>query len=217
MVKIDHDAALRYGITSQAIDSTLYNAFGQRLAATIYTSMNQYYVVMEVAPQYWQHPEMLKQIFIVSPKGVAVPLSAIATFAPNSTLLQVNHQSQAPAATLSFNLVPKTALGDAVSAITQTVATLNLPASIHGSFQGSAQAFQSSLANEKYLILAALISVYIVLGILYESLIHPVTILSTLPSAGLGALLALLLSDTDLSIIALIGIILLIGDRKSVV
>ncbi len=214
MVKIDHDAALRYGITSAAIDSTLYNAFGQRLAATMYTNMNQYYVVMEVAPEYWQRPAILKQIFVLAPSGEAVPLSAFASFAPNSTLLQVNHQAQAPAATLSFNLAPKTALGDAVTTITQTVAKMNLPATMRGSFRGSAQAFQSSLANEPYLILAALISVYIVLGMLYESLIHPITILSTLPSAGLGALLALLLSGTDLSLIALIGIILLIGIVK---
>ncbi len=214
MVNVDHDTASRFGITPEQIDATLYSAFGQRLVSTMYTAMNQYYVVMEVAPKYWQYPDTLKQIYVKSPAGNQVPLSAFASFSPGSTLLLVNHQGQAPATTLSFNLLPGTALGDAVDSVSNAVAAMNLPASIAGSFQGTAQAFQQSLANEPYLITAALFAVYIVLGMLYESLIHPITILSTLPSAGVGALLALMLSGTDLSIIALIGIILLIGIVK---
>jgi multidrug efflux pump len=214
MVNVDHDTASRLGITPQVIDSTLYSAFGQRQVSTMYTAMNQYHVVIGVAPKYWQFPETLRQIYVKSPAGIEVPLSAFASFTPSSTLLQVNHQGQAPAATLSFNLLPGTALGDAVSLVGQTVANLHLPMGINGAFQGSAQAFQASLANEPYLIMAALLAVYVVLGMLYESLIHPVTILSTLPSAGVGAILALMISGTDLSIISLIGIILLIGIVK---
>ncbi len=213
-VTVDRDTASRFGLTSQQIDSTLYNAFGQSQVSTMYTAMNQYHVVMEVAPKYWQYPETLKQIYVVSPTGNPVPLSAFSSFAPSSTLLLVNHQGQAPAATLSFNLLPNVALGDAVNLVDQTVTKMRLPNTLHGSFQGTAQAFQASLANEPYLIAAALLAVYIVLGMLYESLIHPLTILSTLPSAGVGALLALIISRTDLSIIALIGIILLIGIVK---
>lgn len=213
-VKVDRDTASRFGITAEQIDATLYNAFGQSLVSTMYTAMNQYYVVMEVAPKYWQRPETLNEIFVVSPSGKEVPLSAFASFTPSSTLLSVNHQGQAPAATLSFNLLPGTALDRAVNTILSTVAEMRLPPSIQGAFQGTAQAFQASLANEPYLILAAILAVYIVLGMLYESLIHPITILSTLPSAGVGALLALILSRTDLSIIALIGMILLIGIVK---
>ena len=213
-INIDRDTASRFGISAQQIDSTLYHAFGQSLVSTMYTAMNQYFVVMEVAPKYWQRPETLNEIFVVSPAGAAVPLSAFASFTPSSTLLSVNHQGQAPSATLSFNLLPGIALDKAVNEVLETVDTMHLPPTIRGAFQGTAQVFQSSLANEPYLILAALLAVYIVLGMLYESLIHPVTILSTLPSAGVGALLALLLSHTDLSIIALIGIILLIGIVK---
>ncbi len=213
-VTIDHDTALRFGITTQQIDSTLYSAFGQSLVSLMYTPMNQYYVVMEVAPKYWQRPETLDEIYITSPTGQVVPLSSIASYAPSATLLAVNHQSQFPSATLSFNLLPGYALGDAVNLINSTVAKMHLPTNIHGAFQGTAQAFQAALVNEPYLITAALIAVYIVLGILYESTIHPITILSTLPSAGVGALLALLITRTDLSIIALIGIILLIGIVK---
>jgi multidrug efflux pump len=214
MVNVDHPTASRFGITPDQIDATLYNAFGQSLVSTMYTAMNQYHVVMEVAPKYWQYPDTLKQIYVKSPAGNEVPLSAFSSFSPGSTLLLVNHQGQAPAATLSFNLLPGTALGDAVSSVSEAVAEMHLPVSISGSFQGTAQAFQQSLANEPYLIAAALFAVYIVLGMLYESLIHPITILSTLPSAGVGALLALIFSGTDLSIIALIGIILLIGIVK---
>ena len=213
-VTIDHDTASRLGISTEQIDRTLYSAFGQSQVSTLFTPLNQYHVVMEVAPEYWQRPEILNNIYITSSNNTQVPLSAIAHFAPSSTLLAVNHQGQAPAATLSFNLLENMSLGDAVNKVNNIVKKMHLPASIQENFQGTAQAFQASLANESYLIAAALLAVYIVLGILYESLIHPITILSTLPSAGVGALLALLLTRTDLSIIALIGIILLIGIVK---
>lgn len=213
-VDVDRDNASRLGITSAQIDSTLYSAFGQRQVSTLYTNMNQYHVVMEVAPKYWQRPETLNEIYIITSNGNKVPLSAIARFTSLSTLLSVNHQGQSPSVTLSFNLQSGAPLGKAVNDVTNTIEMTGLPPGIQGSFQGTAQAFQASLANEPYLILTALLAVYIVLGMLYESLIHPVTILSTLPSAGIGALLALLLSRTDLSIVALIGIILLIGIVK---
>lgn len=213
-VNVDRDAASRFGITSQVIDATLYHAFGQSLVSTMYTPMNQYYVVMEAAPKYWQTPEALKNIYVTSSSNKQVPLSVFANYDSSNTLLSVNHQGQGPAATISFNLLPNVSLGEAVNQITATVQKMKLPGSIQGSFQGTAQAFQASLANESFLILAALLAVYIVLGMLYESLIHPITILSTLPSAGLGALLALLITRTDFSIIALIGIILLIGIVK---
>jgi multidrug efflux pump len=211
---IDRDTAARLGITPQMIDDTLYDAFGQRQVSTMYTQLNQYHVVMEVAPEFWQSPETLRDIYVRSTAGKQVPLSAFTHFEPTTTALAVNHQGQFPAITLSFNLVPGVALGDAVTAIEDAEREIGLPASIHATFQGTAQAFQASLANEPVLILAALIAVYIVLGILYESYIHPLTILSTLPSAGVGAILALLLCGTDLSVIALIGIILLIGIVK---
>lgn len=213
-VNVDRDTASRFGITSQLIDRTLNNAFGQSFVSTMYTGMNQYYVVMEVAPQYWQHPETLNDIYVASNTGTMVPLSVFSTFQPKNTLLSVNHQSQAPAATISFNLLPGHSLGDAVGVINQAVEQMHLPVTIRGSFQGTAQAFQASAVDEPLLILIALLAVYIVLGVLYESYIHPVTILSTLPTAGVGALLALLLTGTDLSIIALIGMILLIGIVK---
>ncbi|BCA94809.1 multidrug resistance protein MdtC [Legionella antarctica] len=213
-VNVDHDTASRFGITPQKIDKVLYSAFGQSQVSILYMHMNQYRVVMEVAPKYWQYPEILNDIYVLSSSGDEVPLSAFASFAPSSTLLSVNHQSQAPSATLSFNLIPGNALGDIVNKVDRVVKGMKLPPTISGSFQGTAQAFQQSLANEAYLIAASLLAVYIVLGILYESLIHPITILSTLPSAGLGALLALLICRTDLSLIALIGIILLIGIVK---
>ena len=211
---IDRDTAARLGITPQMIDDTLYDAFGQRQVSTMYTQLNQYHVVMEVAPRFWQNPETLQDIYVRSASGAQVPLSAFTHFAPTTTALAVNHQGQFPAITLSFNLAPGVALGDAVTAIAAAEREIGLPASLHASFQGTAQAFQSSLANEPLLILAALVTVYIVLGVLYESYIHPLTILSTLPSAGVGAILALLLCRTDLSVIALIGIILLIGIVK---
>ncbi|MGD0949457.1 MAG: multidrug efflux RND transporter permease subunit [Candidatus Binatia bacterium] len=213
-VVIDRDTASRLGITPQMIDDTLYDAFGQRQVSTMYTQLNQYHVVMEVAPEFWQSPETLRDIYVRSVNGAQVPLSAFAHFGPSTTALAVNHQGQFPAVTLSFNLTPGVALGDAVTAIAAAEREIGLPASIRATFQGTAQAFQASLANEPVLILAALLAVYIVLGMLYESYIHPLTILSTLPSAGVGAILALLLCRTDLSVIALIGIILLIGIVK---
>ncbi|MFI4962663.1 MAG: efflux RND transporter permease subunit [Legionellales bacterium] len=213
-VSIDHDKASTYGFTTQQIDNELYSAFGQSQVSIIYMPMNQYRVVMEVAPKYSQSPKILDALYMSTPSGLDVPLSAIADSKSASTLLSVNHQSQAPAATISFNLLPGTALGDVVNTVADEVEKMDLPPKIRGSFQGTAQAFQQSLANEGFLILAALLSVYIVLGMLYESLIHPITILSTLPSAGVGALLALMLCGTELSLIALIGIILLIGIVK---
>jgi len=210
----DRATAQRLGITPQAIDATLYDAFGQRQVSTMYTQLNQYHVVMEVEPRYWQSPEGLKEIYLHAADGGIVPLSAIARYQPETAPLAVNHQGQFPAVTFSFNLAPGVALSDAVKAINQAEQSIGMPATIHGSFAGTAQAFQTSLASEPFLIAAALLAVYIVLGILYESYIHPITILSTLPSAGVGAVLALLLTHMDLSLIALIGIILLIGIVK---
>jgi multidrug efflux pump len=284
MITIDRQSAARLNITPSQIDNTLYDAFGQRQVSTIYNPLNQYHVVMEVAPQYWQSPDMLKQIWVSTSGGTAsgaqstnatagtvtgpttssstggtaattatsaaaiaadsarnlainsiaasgkssassgaavstaketmIPLSAIASFGPGTTPLSVNHQSQFVASTISFNLPPGKSLSDATQAVYDTMAEIGMPQTIHGSFQGTAQAFQQSLDNQPLLILAALAAVYIVLGILYESYIHPLTILSTLPSAGVGALLALLLFQTEFSIIALIGVILLIGIVK---
>ncbi|HYV82871.1 MAG TPA: multidrug efflux RND transporter permease subunit [Pyrinomonadaceae bacterium] len=210
----DRATAQRLGITPQDIDSTLYDAFGQRQVSTIYKQLNQYHVVMEVEPRFWQSPEGLKEIYLHSASGGVVPLSTVAHYAPATAPLAVNHQGQFPAVTFSFNLAPGVALSDAVQTINQTEQSIGMPATIHGSFAGTAQAFQSSLASEPLLIVAALLAVYIVLGILYESYIHPITILSTLPSAGVGAVLALLVTHMDLSLIALIGIILLIGIVK---
>ena len=213
-VVIDRDTASRLGITAQVIDDTLYDAFGQRQVSTMYTQLNQYHVVMEVAPRFWESPEGLNDIYVRSTNGAQVPLSAFTHYGPSTTALAVNHQGQFPAITLSFNLTPGVALGDAVNAIGDAQRAIGMPGSVRATFQGTAQAFQSSLANEPVLIVTALLAVYIVLGILYESYIHPLTILSTLPSAGVGAILALLLCGTDLSVIALIGIILLIGIVK---
>ncbi|MGA2558874.1 MAG: efflux RND transporter permease subunit [Terracidiphilus sp.] len=257
---IDRDTAARLGISAAAIDNVLYDAFGQREVSTMYTALNQYFVVMEVDPRYQLGPDSLNGIYIKAPNpaaasasanaaaipsiatgavvpavtsptaallgastttatpasaaGAMIPLSTIAHYESRRTSLQVNHQGQYPAVTLTFNLAPNVALGDAVAALETAQAALGMPSTVHATFQGTAQAFQDSLRNEPYLILAALVAVYIVLGILYESLIHPLTILSTLPPAGVGAILALLLTGTDLSIIALIGIILLIGIVK---
>jgi multidrug efflux pump len=210
-VIIDRSTASRLGITPQLIDDTLYDAFGQRQVSITYTLLNQYHVVMEVEPSFWQTPDTLRDIYVPSPSRAMVPLSAFARFERSATSLAVNHQSQFPAATISFNLAPGVALGEAVKAIESATREMGLPAGIRGSFQGTAQAFQASLANQPFLILAALVAVYIVLGVLYESYIHPVTILSTLPSAGVGAVVALMVTRTELSVIALIGIILLIG------
>jgi multidrug efflux pump len=208
---IDRDTASRLGILPQAIDDTLYDAFGQRQVSTIFTALNQYHVVLEVAPSFQQNPDALKGIYVKSSTGSQVPLSAITHFAPSTTPLAVNHQSFFPSITLSFNLAPGVALGDAVQAVQAAERQMRIPASVRASFQGTAQAFQASLANQPLLILAALLTVYIVLGVLYESYVHPITILSTLPSAGVGALLAILLVGGDLNVIALIGIVLLIG------
>jgi multidrug efflux pump len=210
----DRQTASRLGLTPQTIDDTLYDAFGQRQVSTMYKQLNQYHVVMAVEPRFWQSPEGLKQIYLHPASGGIVPLSAIAHYQPRTAPLAVNHQGQFPSVTISFNLAPGVALSDAVQAINQMEQSIRMPASIQGSFSGTLEAFQSSLANEPLLIVAALLAIYIVLGILYESYIHPITILSTLPSAGLGAVLALLLTRTDLSVIALIGIILLIGIVK---
>jgi multidrug efflux pump len=272
---IDRETASRLGITASQIDNTLYDAFGQRQVSTIYNPLNQYHVIMEVAPQFWQSPDTLKNIYVSTSGGAIggvqgtnaiagttvaktagkaaasstgnsdavrnqrtnsiastghggastgaavstsretmVPLSAFSTFAPGNTPLAVNHQGMFVASTLSFNLAPGRSLSDAVAAINDAMNRIGVPASIHGSFQGTARVFQESLANEPFLILAALAAVYVVLGILYESYVHPITILSTLPSAGIGAVLALMVCNTEFSIIALIGVILLIGIVK---
>jgi multidrug efflux pump len=210
----DRDTAARMGITAQMIDNTLYEAFGQAQVSTMYTPLNQYHVVMEVAPQYWQDPSSLNDIYIRPSVGKEVPLSAVTHYAPKTAPLSVNHQGQFPSVTVSFNLAPGVALSDAATAITQMQQRMGVPSTIHGMFSGTLQAFQSSLSTQPFLIITALMAVYIVLGILYESYIHPITILSTLPSAGVGAVLALLLFHVDLSVIALIGVILLIGIVK---
>ncbi len=211
---IDRSTAARLGITPQNIDDALYDAFGQRQVSTIFTELNQYRVVLAVKPEFQQGPAGLQSIYLRGVGGGQVPLAALTQASETTGPLVVNRQGQFPAVTMSFNLAPRTSLGEAVDAIEQTMQKLNLPASIRGSFQGTAQAFKASLTNEPLLILAALITVYIVLGVLYESYIHPVTILSTLPSAGVGAVLSLMLFRTDLSVIAIIGIILLIGIVK---
>jgi multidrug efflux pump len=211
---IDRDTASRLGITPQMIDDALYDAFGQRQVSINYTLLNQYHVVMEVAPRFWQHPETLKDIYVHTTGGGTVPLSAFTHYEPSSTSLAVNHQSQFPSVTVSFNLAPGISLGSAVTSVEAATRRMRMPSTIRGSFQGTAQAFQASLANQPLLILAALLTVYIVLGVLYESYIHPVTILSTLPSAGVGALLAMLLTKTEFTVISMIGIILLIGIVK---
>jgi multidrug efflux pump len=210
----DRATAARLGVSSQLMDNTLYDAFGQRQVSTMYTALNQYHVVMEVDPQFWQSPAGLDTMYLRTTNGPVIPLNALAHFETTTAPIAVNHQGQFPSVTLSFNLVPGTALSDAVRAIEDMQQTIGLPGRIHGSFSGTLQAFQSSLASEPFLILAAIAAVYIVLGILYESYIHPITILSTLPSAGVGAVLALMLFRTDLSVIALIGILLLIGIVK---
>ncbi len=211
---IDRDTASRLGVSPSQIDNALYDSFGQRQVSTMYSSLNQYHVVMEVAPSFQQSQDALKTIYVRSSAGTPVPLSAFTHYEQSYTTLAVNHQGQFPAITLSFNLAPGAALSDAVRAIDDAEREIGMPSNITGTFAGTAQAYQSSLASEPILILAALVTVYIVLGILYESYIHPITILSTIPSAFVGALLALLLTGTELSLVALIGIILLIGIVK---
>jgi multidrug efflux pump len=231
-ITIDRDTASRLGILPQAIDNTLYDAFGQRQVSTIFTQLNQYHVVLEVLPSFAHTPESLKDIYVrpstitpntgapsangaaVATSGAPVPISTFTHMVSGNAPLAVNHQGQFPVVTLSFNLAPGSSLGDATKAIQQAETDIQLPPSIHAAFQGTAAAFQNSLASEPYLILAAVITVYIVLGVLYESYIHPITILSTLPSAGVGAILALMFTGNDLTVVALIGIILLIGIVK---
>ena len=213
-LNIDRDTAARLGITPAAIDNALYSAFGQRLISTIFTQANQYRVVLEVKPEFKRGPAALNDIYVTSAAGGQVPLSAVATVSEKAATLSINHIGQFPATTISFNLAAGYSLGDAVKAIEIAQKEIQIPASIRTGFQGAALAFSASLTSTLLLILAAIVTMYIVLGVLYESYIHPITILSTLPSAGVGALLALMVSRTDLGIIAIIGIILLIGIVK---
>jgi len=211
---IDRDTAGRLGVTPQIIDNALYSAFGQRQVSTMYKPLNQYHVVMEAELPYQENPDALKNIYVRSTNGVEVPLSAFVHYESGMTAQSINHQGQFPSVTLSFNLAEGVSLGEAVDAVKEVERQVRMPANVHGSFQGTAQAFQASLSNQPWLILAALLAVYIVLGVLYESYIHPITILSTLPSAGVGALLALLVTKSELNVIGMIGIILLIGIVK---
>jgi multidrug efflux pump len=208
---VDRVTASRLGITPAAIDNALYDAFGQRQISTLFTQLNQYHVILEALPDFQRNPSKLNDIYVLSTSGGAVPLSAFSHFESGVAPLAINHQGQFPAVTISFNLAPGVALGEATKAIEAAQKEMNMPLSVQASFQGTAQAFIASLANEPWLILAAIITVYIILGVLYESYIHPITILSTLPSAGAGAILALLITGTELGVVALIGIILLIG------
>ncbi|HEX2685044.1 MAG TPA: efflux RND transporter permease subunit [Kofleriaceae bacterium] len=214
LVDIDRDTAARFGITAQTIDNTLYDAFGQRQVATFFTQVNQYRVVLEVVPSIATDPSALDRIYVPAAGGQQVPLSTLVKASQTTVPLSVSHQGQFPATTISFNLAPGVALGQATVAIERAAAQIGMPASIHGQFAGTAQAFKDSLATQKFLVTIALLAVYIVLGVLYESYIHPITILSTIPSAGLGALLALLLFGSDLNLIAMVGLILLIGIVK---
>jgi multidrug efflux pump len=213
-VVIDRDTAARLGVTPQVIDNALYSAFGQRQVSTMYKPLNQYHVVMEAEVQYQENPDSLKNIYVRANSGLEVPLSTFIHYESGVTAQSINHQGQFPSVTLSFNLAPDVSLGEAVDAVKEVEREVRLPANVHGSFQGTAAQFQASLTNMPWLILAALLTVYIVLGVLYESYIHPITILSTLPSAGVGALLALILTRSELNVIGMIGIILLIGIVK---
>jgi multidrug efflux pump len=210
----DRQTAARMGITPQMIDNTLYLAFGQAQVSVMYTALNQYHVVMEAAPEFWQNPKGLDNIYVHPATGGEVPLSAISHLETTTAPLAVNHQGQFPSVTISFNLAPGMALSDAADSITKMEQRIGMPPTIRGMFSGTLQAFQDALSTEPFLILTALLAVYIVLGILYESYVHPITILSTLPSAGVGAVLALMLMRMDMSVIALIGMILLIGIVK---
>ncbi len=211
---IDRDTASRLGITANTIDNLLYDALGQRQISTMYQGMNQYHVIMEIDREFQQSPDSLNNIFVNSSNGTPIPIGSFTHYEQSKTPIAVSHQGQFPAVTFSFNLDPGVPLGDAVTAVQNMERNLVMPPTIHPGFQGTAQAFQTSLASEPYLILAALVTVYIVLGILYENYVHPITIISTLPSAGVGALLALMVSHTELTVVALIGIILLIGIVK---
>jgi multidrug efflux pump subunit AcrB len=213
-LEMDRDSASRLGITPQQLDATLYDAFGQRQIATTFAAMNQYRVVLEMKPALVKGPEAVERLYLRASNGTIVPMASITKQKTGSTALSINHQGQFPATTISFNLAPGISLSDAVAAVHRAEAEIGMPASVHADFQGTAQAFTSSLESQPMLILTALLTVYIVLGMLYESTIHPITILSTLPSAGVGALVTLMLFKTELSVIALIGIILLIGIVK---
>ena len=213
-VEIDRDAASRLGITAAVIDEALYDAFGQRLISTIFTQSNQYRVVLEAQPQFQTNPAALGQIHVPTSTGGQVPLSSVARITEGKTVLAVNRLDQFPMVTVSFNLAPGASLSGAVEDIKAAEAEIGMPAGVETRFQGAALAFQNSLTSTLWLILAAVVTMYIVLGVLYESYIHPITILSTLPSAGVGALLALLISGTELDMIGIIGIILLIGIVK---
>jgi len=213
-VNIERDAAARLGIPTRLVTSLLNDAYGQRQVSTIYQPLNQYHVVLEVAPQFRDSPEDLRDFSVPNASGTAVPLSQFASWVSTPAPLSVSHQGQFAASTISFSLPEGVSLSEATAAIRDTMARLGVPTSLYGSFEGTAGAFQRSLESQPLLILAALVSVYLVLGILYESLVHPITILSTLPSAGVGALLALMATGTEFSIIALIGVLLLIGIVK---
>jgi HAE1 family hydrophobic/amphiphilic exporter-1 len=213
-VEINRDVASRLGVAPALVDSILYDAFGQRHVARIYTTLNEYYVILEVDPGYQLGPNALSRIYAKSTGGGMVPLNQIAAITASAAPLVINHQGQFPSVTLSFNLTPNSTIGAAVTAIQQITADLRMPGSVAASFQGSAQAFQSSLSSTPILILVALVAIYLILGMLYESTIHPLTIISTLPSAGLGALLTLMLAGMPLDVIGIIGIILLIGIVK---
>ena len=213
-ITIDRDKIALFGLTIAQIDATLYDAFGQRQVSTLFKPLNQYHVILELAPEYGQNAEALQQIYVINAAGTKIPLSSFSRYEPTNTSLSVNHQGQFVATTVSFNLPVGVSLSQASVAINQALANLGVPSSVQGKFQGTAKVFQESLSNQPLLILAALVAVYLVLGILYESLIHPITILSTLPSAGVGALLALLVTGTEFSVIALIGVLLLIGIVK---
>jgi multidrug efflux pump len=211
---VDRDAAARLGVTSRMVDTTLNDAFGQRQVSTIYHPLNQYRVVMEAAPPYWQSPDALKDVHVITADGESVPLASFSRYGPTNAPLAVSHQGQFAASTISFNLPVGMSLSDATRAIDDAMARLGVPPGVHGTFAGSARAFQQSVSTNPLLILTAILTIYIVLGVLYESYVHPLTILSTLPSAGVGALLALMAVSTEFSLMALIGVILLIGIVK---
>lgn len=213
-ITIEHETAKKLGLSPLLIDNALYNSLGQRQVSVIYKDLNQYHVILETDPKFTISPNFLNVLYLKNNQNQIIPLNAVANFTTKKAILSISHQSQFPSITLSFNLLLGTPLGDAVNKVNERVNELNLPSNLSASFQGTAKVFQATLANQPTLILAAILTVYIVLGILYENLIHPITIISTLPSAGLGALLALFLTKTDLSLIAFVGIILLIGIVK---
>jgi multidrug efflux pump len=211
LIDIDPDAAARLGVTPRLIDTTLNDAFSQRLVSTIFAPLNQYRVVMEAAPEFWQSPDALNYMHVSVPGGAQVPFSLFARYRPVESSLGVNHQSQFVASTISFNLAEGVSLSQATRVIEDAMARIGVPNTIRGGFQGTARAYRAAVASQPFLILAALLTLYVVLGVLYESYVHPITILSTLPSAGVGALAALMLFRTEFSVVALVGVIMLIG------